>query len=176
MSYGIRSFITLFSRKSAIVLTVVFITSNLVFYFTNVARNTYKAEYQKAISSIEYEPATDIILHPHAFTFHSFNYYSDLPNYIYDPNRNLPHFEGLAYISDGDYYDGNLADFTRLWTLYLWNDDGFDKKLNTQGFVEVEKKRSGMGLFVKLFEKEQIKSTPQKKVISPAKRRSGNKE
>jgi uncharacterized membrane protein len=176
MSYGIRSFIILFSRKSVIVLTVVFITSNLVFYLTNIAQNTYKAEYQKTIRSIEYEPATDIILHPHAYTYHSFNYYSDLPNYIYDPNRNLPHFEGLAYISDGDYYDGNLAEFTRLWTMYLWNDDGFDKNLSTQGFVEVETKHSGMGLFVKLFAKKQIKSTPQSKIITPASRRSGNKE
>ena len=176
MSYGIRGFLTLLSRKSVIVLTVVFITSNLVFYLTNIAQNTYKAEYQKTIRSIEYEPATDIILHPHAYTYHSFNYYSDLPNYIYDPNRNLPHFEGLAYISDGDYYDGNLAEFTRLWTLNLWNDDGFEKNLSTHGFVEVETKHSGMGLFVKLFAKKQMKSTPQDKIIIPASRRSGNKE
>ncbi len=167
MSYGIRSLIILLSRKSAIVLVVVFITSNLVFYLTNIAQNTHKAEYQKAISSIEYEPATDIILHPHAFTYHSFNYYSDIPNYIYDPNRNLPHFEGLAYISDGDYYDGNLADFTRLWTMYLWKDDGFERNLNTHGFVEVETKHSGMGLCVKLFAKKQTKPTPQNKIITP---------
>ncbi|MHC4282553.1 MAG: glycosyltransferase family 39 protein, partial [Planctomycetota bacterium] len=79
LSYGIRDFLALFGRKPAIVLTVVFITSNLVFYLTNIAQNTYKAGYQKALRTIEFDPATDIILHPHAGTYHSSTYYSDLP-------------------------------------------------------------------------------------------------
>lgn len=174
MSYGIRDFLTLLGRKPAIVLTVAFITSNLVFYLTNIAQNTFKAEYRKAIKSIEYEPATDIILHPHACSYHSFNYYSDIPNYIYDPNRNIAPYEGLAYISDEDYYDGDLAKFTRLWTIHLWRDEGFEKNLSTQGFVEVEAEYFLGGLFLKLMAKKQVKSTPQNKIITPANRKSRN--
>ncbi len=176
LSYGIRDFLTLFGRKPVIILTALFITSNLVFYLTNIAQNTYKAEYQKALRTIEFDPATDIILHPHAYTYHSFNYYSDLPNYIYDPNRNLIHYEGLAYLTDEDYYDGNLAKYTRLWIMYLWNDDVFERNLSKHGFEEVETKHFGMGLFVRLFARKQVKSTPQNKIITPASRRSGNKE
>ena len=176
LSYGIRDFLTFFGRKPAIILTAIFITSNLVFYLTNIAQNTYKVEHQKTIRSIEYEPATDIILHPHACTYHSFIYYSDLPSYIYDPNRNLPHFEGLAYISDEDYYDGSLAKYTRIWTLNLWHDDGFEKDLSTNGFVEVKAEHFGGGLFLKLMVKKQMKSTPQNKIITPASRKSGNRD
>ncbi|MDH4239170.1 MAG: glycosyltransferase family 39 protein [Phycisphaerae bacterium] len=168
ISYGVRDVLAFIGRKTAIVLTALFIISNLVFYLTNIAQTTYKAEYQKAIRSIEFEPATDIILHPHACSYHSFNYYSNLPNYIYDPNRNIAYFEGLAYLSDEDYYDGNLAKYTRIWTLHLWKDEGFEKKLNTQGFVEVEAEQFGNGLFVKLFARKQMKSTPQNKIITPA--------
>jgi uncharacterized membrane protein len=176
MSYGIRDFLALFGRKSAIILTAVFITSNLVFYLTDIAQNTIKAEYQKAIRSIEYEPATDIILHPHAGTYHCFNYYSDLPNYIYDPNRNIAHFEGLSYLSDEDYYDGNLAKYTHIWTMLLWKDEGFEKNLSTHGFVEVETEFFEGGLLLKLLVNKQMKSTPQNKIITPVSRKSGNKK
>jgi uncharacterized membrane protein len=178
LSCGIRDFLTFLGRKPAIILTAMFITSNLVFYFTNIAENTYKAKHQKAIRYIEYEPATDIILHPHACTYHSFNYYSDLPNYIYDPNRTLAHFEGLAYLSDEDYYDGNLAKFSRIWTLNLWNDEGFEKTLSTHGFVEAESEYFGAGLFVKLMVKKKPKmnSTPQNKIITPVSGKSGDKD
>lgn len=162
LSYGIKGSLVLFGKKSTIVLTAMFITSNLVFYLTNIAQNTCKVEYQKALKTIEFDPATDIILHPHAYTYHSFNYYSDLPNYIYDPNRNLPHFEGLAYISDEDYYDGDLAEFTRIFTLYLWNDDGFERHLSTHGFEAVETKKFGNGLCVRLWGKKQMKPPPKK--------------
>ncbi len=162
LSYGIRSFLTLFGKKSATVLTAMFIISNLVFYLTNIAQNTHKAEYQKALRTIEFDAATDIILHPHAVTYHSFNYYSKLPNYIYDPNRKIAYFEGLAYISEQDYYDGHLDKFMRIWTLNLWNDDNFERKLGTYGFEEVETKHFGNGLFVKLWAKKQTKPTPKK--------------
>jgi len=154
LSYGIRDLLTHLSRKSAIILTAVFITSNLVFYLTNIAQNIYKPQYQKALRSIEFDPATDIILHPHASSYHCFNYYSDLPGYIYDPNRNIVHYEGLAYLSDEDYYDGDLAQYTRLWTIHLWKDEGFEKNLNTQGFVEVKAEHFGNELSVKLFAKK----------------------
>jgi hypothetical protein len=159
-------------------MTGVFITSNLVFYLTNIAQTTYKAEYQKAIRSIEYEPATDIILHPHAASFHSFKYYTDLPNYVYDPNRKLAHFEGLAYLSDEDYYDGSLDKYTRIWTLYLWGDEGFEKNLNKHGFVEVEAEYFEGGLLLKLMAKKKLKmkSTPQNKIITAASGISGKKE
>jgi len=157
LSYGIRDFLALFGRKLAIIMTVVFIISNLVFYFTNVTQTTYKAEYQKAIRAIRYEPATDIILHPHACSYHSFNYYSDLPNYIYDPNRNIAHFEGLANISDEDYYDGNLDKYTRIWTMHLWKDEGFERNLNKHGFVEVEVEYFEGGLLLKLMAKKKLK-------------------
>ncbi len=174
LSYGIRDFLTRLGRKPAIIITAMFIISNLVFYFTNVAENTYKAKHQKAIRFIEYAPATDIILHPHACTYHSFNYYSDLPNYIYDPNRNLPHFEGLAYLSDEDYYDGSLAKFTRIWTLNLWNDEGFEKALRTNGFVEAKSGYFEAGLFLKLMVKKKLlKSPPQYKIITPVSKKSG---
>lgn len=176
LSYGIRDFLAPFGRKSAIVLTAVFITSNLVFYLTNIAQNTYKAEYQKALRSIEFDPATDIILHPHAVTFHSFNYYSDLPNYIYDPNRNIAHYEGLAYISGEDYYDGYLANYTRIWTINLWEDDGFERDLSANGFVKVETECFGGGLFVRLMTKKQTKRTPQRNIITRANRESGNRD
>jgi uncharacterized membrane protein len=164
LSYGIKGSLVLLGKKSTIILTAIFITSNLVFYLTNIAQNTYKAQYQKAIKTIEFDPPTDIILHPHAYTYHSFNYYSDLPNYIYDPNRNLPHFEGLAYISDEDYYDGDLAEFTRIFTMYLGNDKDLERHLSTQGFEAVQTKHFGNGLFVKLWAKKQMKPTPKKNI------------
>jgi uncharacterized membrane protein len=151
LSYGIRDFLTLFGRKSAIVLTAVFITSNLVFYLTNIAQNTSREEYQKAIRYIEFNPATDIILHPHAVTFHPFNYYSDLHNYIYDSHRDIAYFEGLANISGGDYYDGHLAKYTRIWTINLWKDGRFERDLTRNGFIKVKKKYFRGRLFVDLW-------------------------
>ncbi len=157
LSYGIRDFLSLFGRKSAIVLTAVFITSNLVFYLTNIAQNTSRPEYQKALRYIEFNSATDIILHPHAVTFHSFNYYSDLPNYIYDPNRDIAYYEGLAYISGGDYYDGHLAKYTRIWTMNLGKDGRFERDLTRHGFIKVKKKHFGGRLFVDLWLLDQMK-------------------
>ena len=162
LSYGIRDFLTLFGRRSAILLTAVFITSNLVFYLTNIAQNTYKAECRKALGSIEFDPRTDIILHPHAVTFHSFNYYSDLPNYIYDPNRDIAHYEGLAYISARDYYDGDLARYTRIWTMNLWKDEGFERDLSTHGFAKVKTEHFGGGLFVDLWSTD--RRSPRRRV------------
>ncbi len=159
LAYGIRDFLTVFGRKSAIIFTAMFVASNLVFYLTNIAQYTPKAEYQKAIKYIEFDPATDIILHPHAFTFHSFNYYSELPNYIHDPNRDLLYYEGLAYISEGNYYDGKLAKYTRIWTINLGKDGRFEKVLTRHGFVKVRKKHFGghkmTGLFVDLWLQKQ---------------------
>ncbi|MBW7989255.1 MAG: hypothetical protein FVQ84_04455 [Planctomycetes bacterium] len=151
LSYGIRDFLTLFGRKSAIILTAIFITSNLVFYLNNIAQNAFKAEYQKALKYIEFDPATDIILHPHASTFHSFKYYSDFPSYIYNPNRDIPYYEGLAYISGGDYYDGHLAKYMRLWIMNLGKDGRFERDLTRHGFIKVKKKHFGRRLFVDLW-------------------------
>ena len=175
LSYGIRGFLALLGRKLATVLTAMFIISNLLFYLTNIAQYTYKAQYQKALRTIEFDPATDIILHPHAVTYHSFNYYSDLPNFIYDPKRGIAYFEGLAYISEQDYYDGHLEKFKRIWTLNLWNDNNFERKLGTYGFEKVETKYFGPELSVRLWAKKQMKSTPQEQIITPASRKSGNK-
>jgi len=169
MSYGIRDFLTIFGRKSAIILTAVFITSNLVFYLTNIAQNIIKAEYQKAIRSIEFDPATDIILHPHALTYHSFNYYSNLTNYIYDPNRDIVHYEGLSYFSEGDYYDEQLTRYTRIWTINLGKDGRFERELSRNGFIKVKKQRFKGSLFVDLWVLRQpaVLSGHSRKLDSP---------
>lgn len=80
-----------------------------------------KAHQRELNQDIDYQ-ANDLILHSRAFTHHSFNVYSDLPNYIYNPEDNLLYYEGLAVINEDDYYkEHSIQGYDRVWVLYLWS-------------------------------------------------------
>lgn len=140
------------SRKLMILILLLFIAANLIHLNNKIFING-KPHYRESISylSQNYDSNSDIILHPHAVTFHSFNYYSDLPNYISDPERTNAFFEGLAIIQEQDYYDGELDNYQRIWTYNLWMDQTFETKLQKMGFNKQETHDFSNGLFVELW-------------------------
>lgn len=143
--------------KFAFVIGIIIAICSTIFYISNISQFVSKTEYKKALSEISFEKETDIILQPHAATFHGVNYYSDLPNFIYDPPRDIDYFEGLAYIKEENYFDGNLLDYKRVWVINYWRDPDLDNKLTELGFRRAQISNYNVELYVELwvFEKEQ---------------------
>jgi uncharacterized membrane protein len=125
------------------ILIGLFIFFNILFYTVYVAGDIDSKEDSKsAIEYIEenYNESTDIVLNPHAATFHDWEYYARIQGFVYDPNRDLLYYEGLANIDEEDYYDGTLKNFERIWVLNQWDDEGFENELKAFGFEKRERK------------------------------------
>jgi len=137
LTKGITQLPKIFGEKVTNALVIIFIFSCTTLYLTDIAQNPgLKANTKDAITSMVFDQKTDLILHPHVATFHSFYYYSDLQSYIYDPNRDLAYYEGLAIVTENDYYDSDITIFKRIWVFNLWKDDEFEKELINYGFYK----------------------------------------
>lgn len=149
---GTREFVRAAGYKAGVFVLVLFVTSTLIFYFENIAINYgSKSNTKGAIAAIEYNSDTDIILHPHTVTYHSYDYYTDIPSYVYDPNRTNAYYEGVAALSKENYYDGDLRNYSRIWTMNFWNDEGFNSTLKSNGFVKIKSEKFAGDLTLELW-------------------------
>ncbi|MBD3280364.1 hypothetical protein GF389_02475 [Candidatus Dojkabacteria bacterium] len=84
-----------------------------------------KAHMEELVTQVETVNDQDtLILHPHAYTFHGFDVYSDLDSYVYSPTDDLPYFEGLAALTEKDYYRNvEIRDYNQVLVIYLWGED-----------------------------------------------------
>ena len=150
---GAYSTIKLLGKIGTLFLILIFSLSSIGFFVLNIANNPdQKAHYRDAISVMKYNPETDIILHPHALTFHSFNYYSDWEDYIYDPEKKLANFEGLAIVQEADYFSNELNDYQRIWTICLTIEKDIEKILKQHNFKKTSSRTFHGNLHVQLWE------------------------
>ena len=119
-----------------------------------------KAEYRQAISYVHQNFPQATILHPHGYTLHSFIYYSKQqglePGKLYDPERKLPHFEGLAAFTDQEYYAQALGSDSWLATPYYGEDANFETHLKAVGYTQVAYAEFDGGLHIKVWKKLQF--------------------
>jgi len=65
-----------------------------------------------------------LIFHSHAYTYHGFDLYSDLESKVYNPEGNLPYYEGLAALVEDDYYkETEIPAHEQIFVIYLWSPD-----------------------------------------------------
>ena len=84
-----------------------------------------KAQMRALVEQVEALDTEDtFILHPHAYTYHGFDLYSELDSKVYDPNEDLPYYEGLAALNEDDYYrDVEIPVYEQVFAIYLWEAD-----------------------------------------------------
>lgn len=123
--------------------------------------NTVKVDFA------ELNPEEISVVHPHGYTLHSFIYYANKliakqdglydPKFnfeagkLYDPERKLPHFEGISAFDPVHYVDFDLASKRVLFTPYMYQDDNFNNYLISLGFSKVEQQEFNGGLKVDLW-------------------------
>jgi mannosyltransferase len=105
-----------------ILLLILSINSFVLTFKQNQNLKDSKADTVSLVKDIQYKQ-NDLILHTHAYTHHAFNVYSKLPNQIYNPDNNLPYYEGLSVIKEQDYYkQKEIIGYKRVWVIYLWGE------------------------------------------------------
>lgn len=145
---------------SAIVL--VFVSANLYVFYGNIMQDPHlKADYTKAISHIRSTAPEAQIVHPNGYTLHSFIYYSDKmeidPGKLYDPQRQNPHFEGLAAFSDENYYDQEFpGELDKVWVPFLYNNEPFNDILRKNGYQVIDSKSFNGGLQLQLWKRSAL--------------------
>ena len=131
----------------------VFVLACLFLSVGNISQNSsLKPKYSEAVKAISFNPQTDVIIHPRVDSFHSFNYYSDLPNFIYNPGK-IYYFEGLAAVKDEDFLQKDLVAFERIWILKLsnWDYQEIERELLDRGFQKRPVVWAGGDLSVELW-------------------------
>ncbi|MBN1331396.1 glycosyltransferase family 39 protein [Candidatus Dojkabacteria bacterium] len=104
-----------------------FVIGSLSIFSVITLRNipNSKAPMKDLIAQVEVLNSEEsLILHSHAYTNHGFKIYSNLRSQIYNPQDNLPYYEGLAVLSEDDYFRQTaVAGYKQVFVIYLWDED-----------------------------------------------------
>lgn len=139
--------------KISFLAAAVFVLACLFLSVGNILQNSgIKPKYSDAVEAISFNPQTDVIIHPRVDSFHSFNYYSNLPNFIYNPGT-LYYYEGLAAIDDENILQTDPVHYERIWVLKLsyWDYQDINKELLGRGFQKQPSVFSSGDLSVELW-------------------------
>lgn len=144
------------NKRASVILGSILVVFQLYLFIGNSMQQPgLKAEYRRAISFIANEYPTATIIHPHGYTLHSFIYYSssaDLdPGRLYDPERDNPHFEGLAAFSENNYFNQQLGQDTLVATPYLGRDENFEQVLIQHDYYQIDHQLFHGGLNVAIW-------------------------
>jgi len=120
VSFSLANIHKRFKYIGKILVLVLIFSTAIISINQSINVKNQKANMRELIQGIEYQES-DLILHSNAYTHHAFNIYADLPNLIYNPEDDLPYYEGLAVVEEGDYYRNKKTDrYERVWVIYLW--------------------------------------------------------
>lgn len=156
---GIRSIINQY--RLIIIFTILFSIASTFISLTNISNHYNKSQYTEAIRLIEenYLNESTIILHTEVNTFHSFNYYSDLENFVYDPFRNIEYFQGTSYLQDEKYLNENLSQFDTLIIFNITDLEDTTIRTSSLGFIKKSTIKFEPELYLSLWENSNGKSS-----------------
>jgi len=127
--------------KFAIWVASIIFVLNISILFAGFYNHDYKADYKSSTEYIKKNYDDDsIVISTSALSFHSTEYYLDDKNYIYNPERDLRFYEGLAVINEDDYYDGNFYEYENVFIISLSFERDIESILKDAGFELLEEK------------------------------------
>ncbi len=144
--YGLKVMDKYFGQKAVVFFGIFLIFFSGVWYLGNIMQNpNLKPDYTNLISDIDSfdDCQFDIIL-PNASAYSGMRYYYNEQVFVFDPERDMPTFEGKAIVREMDYYDTNVEKDCVL-SPYIWSDSDFENWMNKQGFAK-ESEDYGAGL------------------------------
>ncbi len=97
-----------------------------------------------------------LVLHARAYTYHAFSFYCDnVSSFIYTPKDELAFYEGVAILTDNDFFYGDLSNYDMVFNIYLSNKESADLvyKLQDSGFDLLSKKIYFGDLFLEEWKK-----------------------
>lgn len=136
ISTGFISSKKFLKTKPWALLGIIFISSQLLLYF---ATTPIKADYRVAIHDIDKDTRKKLVLHGNAASFHAFSYYQSA-GYIYDPEKLLPYYQGLANVNETDYFTKNIQDYDVIYVPKVWSEEPLNSFLTQNNFVKTDEK------------------------------------